>query len=85
MNNTVKNAYAMVLTERGSITFEEDGLVFEINESEEGYMIDLFFPVHTTGNGFMCKEIDGGICTGSALDAIEFMLPTHVPSDGQHG
>lgn len=50
------------------VNFEYDGLVYEIFESscDDGYIVN----VYSEG-----KEIDGGLCSGSPKDAIEFMLP----------
>ena len=50
------------------IYFKENNLLYKINwsDNENGWMINIF-----NGDG---EEFDGGLCTGSAEDAIKFML-----------
>ena len=60
------------LNDELEVVFTELGFVYRVFHSElnEGYMVEVL-----DEDG---EEIDGGLCTGNAVDAIEFMLPTKI-------
>ncbi len=68
------------LETEGSVEFIHNGLLFLIweSESEAGYVVDVFDPyiLYESYNDEVPEPLDGGLCTGSARDAIEFMLDT---------
>ena len=55
----------------GSCAILHNGYLYIIKESdmEEGYMVDKYDPYDLEEGPF-----DGGLCTGSAQDAVEFLL-----------
>jgi len=59
---------ARELNKNGSVLFKDDNdIIFEIWEgSEEGYHL-----VNTYCDG---EGVDGGLCTGNAVDAITFLM-----------
>lgn len=65
-----------ILEEIGKIEFEHNNLFYEIFESaESGYMINIYSSNEKDDDGeYLFENIDGGLCTSSAKDAIEFML-----------
>lgn len=73
MREAKVNALSLELKKSGSVSFEHDGLSYCITEScqEDGYSVDVF----NSGDDIDVDEpIDGGLCTGSEKDAIEFMI-----------
>ena len=65
-----------ILEEIGKIEFEHNNLFYEIFESaESGYMINIYSSNEKDEDDeYLFENIDGGLCTGSPKDAIEFML-----------
>ena len=59
------------LEEKGQVAILFKGFLYIVYDAtmEEGYMVDKYDP-------FDLEEgiIDGGLCTGSAQDAVEFLL-----------
>ncbi len=74
MDNIIKECYIDVLKVQGYLTFEYDGFIFEINGSDGGFMVEVFDPTYTDDHGLEAVHIDGGLCTGSERDAVEFMI-----------
>lgn len=78
--------YASILHEEQAVTFEHDDRIYRIwdSTSNEGWYIEI---LEESERGMwneeltriICEspwvEVDGGLCTGDAKDAIEFMLP----------
>jgi len=65
-----------ILEEKGEVVFEHEGMVYQIFESsEEGYEINMFdLSSDNFISGDTLEADDGGRCTGSAKDAIYFMI-----------
>jgi len=75
MNTIVKDCYVTILETQGYLTFEYDGFIFEINEgSEGGFMVEIYEPTYTDDDDIEAVHVDGGLCTGSERDAVEFMI-----------
>ncbi len=82
MKKDIKRLHAQILEQRGFVTFY-DGDLYEIHESDGGYMVDVY---EISDEGLLIDEVDarlmrpvdGGLCTGSAMDAIEFMMEVEV-------
>ena len=77
MNEETRLQLAKKLEEHSQVAFVTDGwdkdhsdnLLVIITEGSDGWDVrtyDIYEDV---------EELDGGWCTGSALDAVEFMLP----------
>lgn len=63
--------YAKELEDKGKVAILFNGFLYVVYDSisEDGYMVDKYDP-------FDIEEgiIDGGLCTGSPKDAVEFLL-----------
>ena len=60
-----------------SVEFKYNNLYYELFESaDSGYVINVYSGNKKDEHGKYMEElnVDGGLCTGSARDAIEFML-----------
>ena len=60
-----------------SIEFAYNSLYYEVFESaDSGYVVNIYSSNEKDDEGEFIEVnlIDGGLCTGSAKDAIEFML-----------
>ena len=69
---------AKKLEQFGIVRFEHCGSYYEIFESttSDGYMVNLYLDGELDDEGYYLEDngYDGGLCTGTALEAIEFML-----------
>lgn len=68
---------ASKLQEVGRVEFEYNSSFYEIFESTEGgYMINIYSSNEKDEDNEYLYEnnFDGGLCTGTAKDAIQFML-----------
>ena len=77
LHNNKINTLARILNSTHKVEFQNDGLYYEIFESSnDGYEINVYSKNSKDENGEYCESdiIDGGTCTGSARDAVEFML-----------
>ena len=77
LHNNKINTLERVLKNTKRVEFQKNGLFYEIFESSnDGYEINIYSKNSKSDNGEYCESdiIDGGTCTGSARDAIEFML-----------
>ena len=81
MTTLVKNKFntlARVLKNESGVEFQHNGLFYEIFESvsSEGYIVNVYSNNMKDEDGeyLDAYELDGGLCTGSARDAVEFML-----------
>lgn len=82
MTKEIKQLHAQILEQQGFVTFY-DGDLYEIHETDGGYMVDAY---EISDEGLLMDELDirlmrpsdGGLCTGSALDAVEFMTGVEV-------
>ena len=66
-----------VLKKIGKIEFEHNNSFYEIFKStEDGYMINIYSSNEKDEDDEYLYEnnFDGGLCTGTAKDAIQFML-----------
>jgi len=60
-----------------SVEFTYNDLYYEVFQSaDSGYVVNLYSSNERDSEGELIEAniIDGGLCTGSARDAIEFML-----------
>jgi hypothetical protein len=70
--------YALILAEVEIVAFEVDDILYRIFQRHDGdweigiYREDLVSA--KVGEVYAFVEIDGGICTGSSKDAVEFFL-----------
>lgn len=71
------NILADSLKTNESLEFQYNDLFYQVFESEDlGYIINVYTSNEKDENGDFLDSnmIDGGICTGNAKDAIEFLL-----------
>ena len=78
MDNNLIQLYANTLEASGSVTFY-NGDFYEIYVSEGGYMVDVFEVtedniLQSEPESKIMRPVDGGFCTGTAIDAITFMI-----------
>ena len=76
INNKI-NALVRVLKYENSVEFKHNDCYYEIFGSVNGgYIVNVYSSNTKDTDGYYLYEhiVDGGICTGSAKDAIEFML-----------
>lgn len=77
MNEIKLKELADILRCNRYLEFEYENLYYQISESGEiGYVINVYSSNEKDDNGdyLDCNLIDAGLCTGSAKDAIEFLL-----------
>ncbi|QOY51969.1 hypothetical protein [Candidatus Sulfurimonas baltica] len=78
MNELRINSFIKILKDDKSVHFSYNEHYYEIFESitDSGYIVNVYSSDEKDeGNDYIDKYlIDGGICTGSAIDAIYFML-----------
>ena len=76
VNNKI-NRLARLLRNKSSVEFKHDGLFYEIFESaDSGYIVNVYSSDERDEYREYLEEhnFDGGLCSGSARDAVEFML-----------
>lgn len=59
------------------VEFKHNNLYYEIfDSSNSGYVINIYSSDQKDEEGYYLEDniVDGGLCTGSTQDAIEFML-----------
>jgi len=70
--------YALILAEVEIVAFEVDDILYRIfQRDDKSWEIGVYREELMTtkvGEVFAFVEIDGGICTGSSKDAVEFFL-----------
>ena len=77
INETNVKALADILKSNRSLEFEYKNLYYQIFESSEiGYVVNKYSSnIKDENNDYLdCNLLDGGICTGSAKDALEFLI-----------
>lgn len=77
MDETKIEELANILKTNRFIDFQYQSLFYQIFESSElGYVVNIYSSNEKDENGDLLDSnlIDGGLCTGSAKDAIEFLL-----------
>lgn len=77
LSETLIAKYAKILENNDTLDFEYNGLFYEIFvSSESGYIVNVYSSNEKDeyGEYLDVNEIDGGLCTGSPKDAVEFML-----------
>lgn len=75
-SKTVKEL-ADILNSNKSLEFEYKNLYYQIFVSSEyGYVVNIYSSNEKDEDGdyFESNLIDGGLCTGSAKNAVQFML-----------
>ena len=68
---------ADILEKDKSVEFKYNNLVYEIFEScDSGYIVNLYSSDEKDEDGeyLEINNVDGGLCTGSASDAVCFMV-----------
>lgn len=68
---------ANILKSNKSLDFEYKNMCYQIFESGElGYVVNIYSSKEKDENGDFLEVnlVDGGLCTGSASDAVEFLL-----------
>lgn len=60
--------------------FYVQNMYYDVYSCEEGYMVDIYDSEEDLLDD-NADTIDGGLCTGCSVDAIEFMLPSLVDSE----
>ena len=71
------NSLARVLKSENIVEFNHNELYYEVFLSaDSGFVVNLYSSDRRDSEGELIEAdiIDGGLCTGSAKDAIEFML-----------
>jgi len=71
------NSLARVLKNENSVAFKYNGFFYEVFESADtGYIVNIYSADERDEDGEYRDHnlIDGGLCSGSARDAIGFML-----------
>jgi len=84
MSPDLIDLYTGILTSYEEVTFEDSNRIFRIwwSDGNEGWYIEvleqpeetLWYPDLKRPADNAWNEVDGGLCTGSARDAVEFML-----------
>jgi len=76
LNNKI-NTLARLLKNKSSVEFKHNGFYYEVFESaESGYIVNVYSSDEKDEYEQYLESnlIDGGLCSGSERDAIEFML-----------
>ncbi|MBU0721452.1 hypothetical protein KJ877_08920 [bacterium] len=71
------NSLVRILKNKSSVEFKHDELYYQVFESSEGgYAINVYSSDARDEDGELIYSnmIDGGLCSGSARDAVTFML-----------
>jgi hypothetical protein len=78
VGENVINSYAIILEEVGTVAFEVEDILYRIfQRDDESWEIGVYredLVSAKVGEVYAFVEIDGGICTGSSVDAVEFFL-----------
>jgi len=76
MLDYIKEVHANTLDKLGVVTFyDDDGFFYEIFEFDNGgYMVEVYDTDDDDVEVRTLTYVNGGLCTGSAFDAIGFML-----------
>jgi len=82
MKSRIKELYAKILESEREVMFYDDDWVYVIFESSNGgWNVDVFTldeTMYYNAEHYELEFVDGGLCTGDAYDAIEFMMPTQL-------
>ena len=77
LSEKIINELAITFKNKQSVEFEYNNLFYEIFEScDTGYIVNLYSSNEKDKNGEYLKinNVDGGLCTGSASDAVWFIV-----------
>ena len=76
LKNNKINTLARLLKNESSVEFKHNGFCYEVFESaDSGYIVNVYSSDIKDDNEYIeANLLDGGLCTGSPRDAIEFML-----------
>ena len=70
--------YTLLLEEEGEVAFILEDILYHIfQRDDESWEIGIYredLVSAKVGEVYAFVEIDGGICTGSSVDAVEFFL-----------
>jgi hypothetical protein len=69
--------YTDILKKDKEVEFKYNGFYYEVFESADtGYVVNLYFSNERDEDGYYLDKniIDGGLCSGNAMDAVRFML-----------
>jgi hypothetical protein len=76
LNNKI-NRLSRLLKNESSVEFKHNGFYYEVFESaDSGYVVNVYSSNEKDDNEQYIEAnlVDGGLCSGSERDAIEFML-----------
>ena len=76
LNNKI-NTLTRLLKSESSVEFKHNGFYYEVFESaDSGYIVNLYSSDQKDDDQQYIEAnlVDGGLCSGSERDAIEFML-----------
>ena len=59
------------------VTFMDNDKLFVIVEGSYGWDINMYY-IYEPGDSNELEVADGGMCTGTAVDAIEFLLDSNA-------
>ena len=59
------------------VTFIENNKLFVIVEGSYGWDVNMYY-IYETGDNGELEVADGGMCTGTAVDAVEFLLDSNA-------
>lgn len=77
INESRIKSFVKTLEDTQEVEFSYNEFYYEIFESSDiGYIVNVYSSDEKDGDGDYLEEneLDGGLCTGSARDAVEFML-----------
>jgi len=77
LHNNKINSLIRQLKNHSSVEFKHNGIYYEVFKSaDSGYIVNLYSSDKKDEDKQYLEAnlVDGGLCTGSERDAIEFML-----------
>ena len=77
INESRIKSFVKTLEDNQEVEFSYNEFYYEIFKSvESGYIVNVYSSDEKDEDGYYLEEneLDGGLCTGSARDAVEFML-----------
>lgn len=79
MNTNIISLYTQILEAQREVTIVIGETQIDIYENEDGWYIQTYeLDIIRDSDNYLLREDDGGLCTGSARDAVEFFLPKGV-------
>ena len=79
MNTNIISLYTQILEAQREITIVIGETQIDIHENDNGWYIQTYeLDIIKDSDNYLLREDDGGLCTGSARDAVEFFLPKGI-------